>query len=609
MSRSIIHSVVVALALVIVAACGGGGGNGSPNPNPNPNPSPSPGQNPCVGATVTEAELDSRAEGLDEPRRDKTRLDGSTRWRVLEDVYAHRAAELRGEALTVSQPNQQDIGNIAVLQDHGDLVVKANAFDLKGVGIRFSRNGSGGYDVTKIDAAFRRTLGSRVTLTDDDSAARNVPFTFPFYGTGQTAAFVNSDGNITFGEEDRASTDRNVTRLLAGAPRVAPFLADLDPSVGGSVWVNATSSEFTVTYCNVRGFASTQVATVQATLLPDGTVEMKVDSSTTLGEAVVGVSPGRTGDFTPVNLSSDGTLPGGSGAVGERFSESSQLDTVAVARRFFQTHADAYDQLVMWTDTRLQRTSFAYESTVKNEIRGLGIDLYDIASEFGSAGRLRSLVAMDALTKYPADPNARVPTIGQNSTVSVLGQESGHRWLVFMEFRDANGRRSNALLGRDQAHWSFFVDSDGSVMEGNDWEDLGGGKFVTHDPVRRYSLLDQYAMGLVAEKDVPPFFYIEGSPIVTRDAESGPNAAGLEITGTRRDVLIQDIVAVMGKRSPTSASSPRVHRQAFLYVITTASPGAGQVEKLERIRTAWEAFFLQATSRRMRAETRLSTGS
>ena len=49
----------------------------------------------------------------------------------------------------------------------------------------------------------------------------NVPFGFTFYGRAQTAAFVNSDGNITFEEGDRASTDRNVARLLTGPPRVS----------------------------------------------------------------------------------------------------------------------------------------------------------------------------------------------------------------------------------------------------------------------------------------------------------------------------------------------------------------------------------------------------
>jgi hypothetical protein len=349
------------------------------------------------------------------------------------------------------------------------------------------------------------------------------------------------------------------------------------------------------------------VATVQATLFPDGAIEMKLAATTTLAEAVVGLSPGHTGRFTPVNLSADGPTGGGAGGVGERFSESSQLDTVSVARRFYETHPDNFDQLVMWTDTRLQRTSFAYESTVKNEIRGIGVDVYDIAADFGSAGALRSVVAMDALTKYPDDPIQRF--LGQNNTLSLIGQESGHRWLVFLEFRAANGQRSDVLLGRDQAHWSFFVDSDGSVMEGNDWEDEGGGKFVTRDPVRRYSRLDQYAMGLVEPGEVPSFFYIDSATIVTRDATSPPNAAGLEVTGTRRDVLIQDIIAAMGTRTPSAVASSRVHRQAFIYVITTPAPVSGQVEKLDRIRLAWEPFFLQATDGRMRAETRLGGGS
>jgi hypothetical protein len=591
---------VILVMIFVTAACGGGSGGGN-----NGGSSPAGGtsaQNPCSSAAV-EDELATRAGDEERPAVEKTHIDGTTRWRVLEDVYAHRAAVLRGEAVTVPEPHGADIGNIAVIQDQGDLVLKANAFDLAGVGLRFTPNGSGGYDVRTADASFRSTLGNRIRLSDDDSRAETVPFAFPFYGRGQTAAFVNSDGNITFEEGDKASTDRNVTRLLAGAPRVAPFLADLDPSGSGSIWVNATSSAFTVTYCNVPGFESSNTATVQATLLPDGSVEMKIASTTTLKEAVVALSPGHTGTFAPVNLSDAGPTPGGAGAVGERFAESGQLDTVAVARRFYQTHPDTFDQLVMWTDTRLQTTSFAYESTVKNEIRGIGVDVYDIASEFGSAGTLRSVVAMDALTKYPDDPAARL--LGQNNTLSLLGQESGHRWLVFFQFRDANGNRSTSLLGRDQAHWSFFVDSDGSVMEGNDWEDKGGGTFVTRDPVRRYSRLDQYAMGLVRDSDVPSFFYIDSPTNTNKQPESAPVAAGVQVNGTRRDVLIQDVIAAMGARSPSANESPRAHRQAFIYVITTAAPAAGQVDKLERIRTAWEPFFFEATERRMTLTTAL----
>ncbi|HSL20636.1 MAG TPA: hypothetical protein VK886_03810 [Vicinamibacterales bacterium] len=600
--RALLTAFVLASFLV---ACGGGGGSGNGNGGTSPSPSPGqPGQNPCATAAL-EAEfgdepLGARADD-DGLARDKTRLDGSHRWRVLDDLYAHRAARLRG-AVAAPPPNNADVGEIAVVQDQGDLILRANAFDLKSVGLTFVSNGSGGYDVRKSEGAFRSPLGTRLTLSDDDSRPATVPFAFPFFGRTLTAAFVNSDGNVTFNEEDKASTDRSVSRLLTGPPRVAPFFADLDPSVGGSVWLNATSTAFTVTWCGVRGFESPRIATVQTTLLPDGTVEVKIADETSLGEAIVAVSPGTTGEFKPIDLSAQGPTSGGGGALGERFAESGQLDTVALGRKFFQTHADIYDQLVIFTDTRFLTTSFAYESTVKNEIRGIGIDVYDIADEFGSGGTLRSVVVMDALTKYPDDPAQKFQR--ENSTLSLLGQETGHRWLAFLEFRDANGQRSTSLLGRDQAHWSFFMDSDASVMEGNDIEELGGGAFRTREAVARFSLLDQYAMGLVRESEVPPFFYVEGATNTTRVAESPP-AVGIQFNGTRRTVLMQDVVAAMGRRVPSAEASPRLHRQAFVYVVTTGAADASQIAKLDRFRRAWEPFFAAATDGRMRLETSL----
>ena len=125
----------------------------------------------------------------------------------------------------------------------------------------------------RIDGAFRTTLGTRLTLTDDDSRQVNVPFNFSFYGRPQTTAFVNSDGNVTFEEDDHASTDRNVARMLTGPPRVSLFFADLDATTGsGRVFANAASDQYTVTWCNVRGFDTTRTVTTQMTLLPDGTI-------------------------------------------------------------------------------------------------------------------------------------------------------------------------------------------------------------------------------------------------------------------------------------------------------------------------------------------------
>ena len=218
---------------------------------------------------------------------------------------------------------------------------------------------------------------------------------------------------------------------------------------------------------------------------------------------------------------------------------------------------------MIWTDAPLIQDAFAYEMTVANEMRGIGVPVFDAAQDFGSAGRLRSMAVMDWIGKYPEDP--RQQFLGENSTLSVLGQEVGHRWLAFFEFRDHTGKR-RPLLGRGDAHWSFFFDSDASVMEGNDIEDLGGGSFRTVGAVSRYSLLDQYAMGLVAPGQVPPFFYVQNpdQPVRRRARASRRPQIGVTFNGTRRDVLIQDIIAIHGPRVPSAAESaqgppPGVH--------------------------------------------------
>ena len=260
--------------------------------------------------------------------------------------------------------------------------------------------------------------------------------------------------------------------------------------------------------------------------------------------------------------------------------------------------------MTVFTDRDLMSgDSFAFELTVANQIQGLGVPIFDAGAQFGSSGRLQSICNMDALGKYPDDPLLRF--LGANSTISVLGQEFGHRWLAYARFRQPGAAQSSALLGRDGSHWSFFLDSDGSVMEGNDIEDLGGGAFRTVGAVERYSLLDQYFMGLVDRTEVPPFFFVEDVANTTRTADSAPRV-GVRFDGVRHDVTIDDVAAVMGARQPAAATSPRTLRQAFVYVTSAGRPPTqDDVIKLDRIRLAWEQFVSAATDFRLSVDTRL----
>ena len=599
------------LGFVVLFACGGGGDSNPPPNNPPSNPPTNPPvTNPCAAASVEDGDFSAALEVSPSAGRKRARgANQDPRVGVSQLFWTHQAARAQGltMALDAGLPvDNADVGEIAVLQDSGDLIVRANAFDLSDVALRFTPNGSG-YDLSRADAAFRASLGTRLVLEDDASSGFDVPFTFAFYGTAQPRGFVNSDGNITFGDGDSASSDRSVSRFLSGAPRIAPFFADLDPTTGtGRVFLATGPDAVTVTWCNVRGFDLNDSVTVQTTMLPTGVVEVRFGASVGLKDAVVGLSPGHTGQFTTLDLSAASGNAAPSTALGERFSQDTDIDLVAVAQKFYQTHPDNYDQLVMWTDTRVvSGNTFAFETTVANEVRGIGTSIFNSSRDFGSAGRLRSLVLMDALTKYPASPTQRF--LGEDSTISLLGQESGHRWLAFMRFRDADGRRSDELLGRDQAHWSFFFDSDASYMEGNNIEDLGGGEFRTTATVSRYSLLDQYAMGLVSPSQVPPFFYVEAPTNVVpeREREDAPDT-GVTFNGTKREVRIEDVIATMGRREPSSGSSPRTHRQAFVYIVSNGRTlEQGQVDKLDRIRREWASAFRTATNSRMTLETRL----
>lgn len=604
-------AVSALVAAILAAACGGSSGGTSPLPSPAPAPAPG-NTNPCASVNV-EAPEGVAERSADTEAAAAAKREGAfcryTPWGVLDAVWAHRAARDRAWSRPLSDTAaSEDIGDVAVIQDQGDIMLPVNTFDLKSTGLSFVRNAAGGYDIRRGDSTFRQQLGQRLTLTDDAFVSVSLVSQASFYGQTYASAFVNSDGNVSFGQGDRASTERSISRFLVGPPRIALFFADLDPSAGGGVFVDSQADAFTVTWCNVPAFDDPRKVTAQLVVQSNGQVDLKFADTTTLIDAVVGLSPGATNAFVPVDFSraESSTIDGGAAASGERFAEEPDIDLAALGQRFYQTHPDDYDQFVIWTDrTLLTGGTFAYEITVANQIRGIGLSAFDASREFGSSGRLSSVAFMDTITKYPEDPAVRF--VGENSTLGLLGHESGHRWLVGLQFQAPNGSLSGAWLGRDQVHWSFFMDSDASFVEGNDIEDLGGGSFRTTAAVDRYSALDQYAMGLRSAAEVPPVFYVDSPANIVppRTVESAPRV-GVTFNGTRRDVLIQDVVSALGPRQPGSIDAPRLHRQAFIYVIGTGTTvDRNVVEKIDRIRRAWEPFFLAATDNRMQVETRL----
>lgn len=494
-------------------------------------------------------------------------------------------------------------GNVAMLLDKGDLVYKANSMDLQGKGLEFRP----GYTVSRVDRPLGPD-GTAITLGDDDSREVPLPFAFPFFGKTYDKAFVNSDGNLTFEAADNASTSRTLSRLVAGPPRVAPLLADLDPGKGGRITTTARADGFSVKWTEVPQFEVADKNTFELTLFPDGRISFSYDAtnlSPVVQEGASGISAGgsieglQTADLSEVAGLSF------SRSIGESFHSEVGIDLEAVARAFYSKFGDDYQQLLVYTNRSYiprSQSAFAYETTVKNQISGIGTGVGDDSASFGSRGALESMVLMDTFGKYSANPADRV--LREETTLSVLAHEVGHRWLATARFSDG-GVSSTELLGRQQAHWSFYMHSSGSHDEGNDIEDLGGGQFKTGGTSKRYGPLDQYLMGIRPSAEVPPFFFIR-NPIAdgVQSAERAPES-NVDIKGTRKDVTVADVIAAMGPRSPAPAPNPPAWRVAFLYVTDGDSSDGTAVALVESIRSQFEAYFSLSTEGRLSIETRL----
>jgi hypothetical protein len=494
-------------------------------------------------------------------------------------------------------------GDVAMLVDQGDLLALPNSLDLQGKGLEFQP----GYTVSRVDRPLGPE-GTLIALGDDASREVTLPFAFPFFGKTYDKAFVNSDGNLTFEAADSASTPRTLARLVSGPPRIAPLLADLDPGTSGRVTTSSSASSFTVKWTDVPQFEVPDKNTFDLTLFPDGRITFSYDAlnlSATLAEGASGISAG--GGVQGLQATDLSAAAGVSFArsVGESFRLESDIDLTAVARAFYGAFGDDYQQLIVYTNRNYiprSQGAFAFESTVRNSIAGIGSSPANSGAAYGSAATLESMVLMDSITKYSGDPASRV--LREETSMSVLAHEVGHRWLATARFNDA-GVSSAELLGRQQAHWSFYMNSSGSHDEGNDIQDLGGGVFKTAATSQRYGPLDQYLMGVRAAEEVPPFFVIRNAVLEgAQSAERAPQS-NVEIRGTRKDVTINDVIAAIGPRVPAPAPNPPAWRAAFLYVTGGDAADAANVALVERLRSQFQAFFPLSTEGRLSIETRL----
>jgi hypothetical protein len=523
---------------------------------------------------------------------------------------------LRGQAVRPQQVRIEDLGDLSLIEDDGTIIMSPSKFDVKNRAVMFTPDGDG-YRIAREAVGFERDFGFKMNyffgangdlLGSNDNGWRDMLLEgagFTFFGVLYDKIYVGSNGYITFTRGDTAG-DPSVAALASDLPRIAPLWSNLNPTNSGGVYYKRLSGRHVITWDRVPHAQFGGTNTAQAILYDDGRIAF-VYKKVKARSALVGISPGRPDlEARPVDMSDppDEAL---AGPVFESFSKFKRLDIPALTRAFYGAHGDVFDTLYIWTDFSFDNgPGFAHAFNVRNDIRGVGIPIFDRGRVFGSDSRLSSVITMGNVAdnnQWPADPDEHV--VGLNSAISIVCHEQGHRWLSYVRF-DAEHDIKDDLLGRDNSHWSFLADtrtnpegSFSSLMEGNAWRDNGNGTFISIETaVNYFNSLDLYLMGLIPPDEVAEITYLTVDPALKPFLREGSPRNGFALSAQRKTANVDQIIVREGPRSPDAASAPKEFRIAFILLTESGkAPTDATVEKLDRYRRSLVRYFSVATDR------------
>ena len=442
-----------------------------------------------------------------------------------ESEHAWRKAlndRVQNEVRTGKRPVQMGLdyvyNDVWIVEDDGTLTYSGvNAFDTPNQTFECTPNGGGVYTVANITYNFDATLGTIVATGDDGAVLVNLPFSFPLGGTNWNQMYVGGNGGVAFGGLLNPTGFFDNGDFFSPTTKITPYHMDLNPAAGGGVYVKSEATKYTVTWNNVPEYGTAKLNTIQLVLYPSGVFRMTygaIASTTQSGGSPIamGFHPGGTPPLEAISYSAG--LPhvsaAGAGVYEEYYSFATPaVNEVALFQRFYQQFPDEFFQLVFFTTFSQTMGGFANESNISNDVTGIGLTIFDNSGLYGSNGVLESRCNMNRLAAWPLDPTNRFFGKG-NNFLTIMGQEAGHRWGAFTYF-NAGGGPSNLILGRDDAHWSYYVDVDHSSLEGGNWQLVSGNTYTCPTTIDYFSQLDEYTFGLRTPTEVKDFFYLSSA--------------------------------------------------------------------------------------------------
>lgn len=500
-------------------------------------------------------------------------------------------------------------GDLVILQADPELLILSNPFDLKGRAIHYEPVLKNRYVYSLTAIPFDGTASETLSLKDDSfSELIFKGFQFPFAGKLYDRCFVGSNGDITFGSGDTDPPDFDT--LASGLPRIAPFFADLDPESAGTVFVNQNPDRVTISWLKVPEFFNQSQFdygenTFQVVLYKNGGIDLVYTTEMTATQALVGILPGfGKSVFRSIDFSKQKPVRPQSSFI-ENFHAYESVSLQVLMQALYKQVPDKFDFVTLFSNFDLTPVPGAQAFTIvaQNDAQGIGDPsgkgkpVFRENLKYGSANKLQAISFFGNLHEYPSNPNEPLPD-SSASLLQMMAHETAHRWLAYIKVQ-RDGQKTNNLLGRDNAHWSFFFNSYGSYLEGNQILTRSAGNFITSTPFTGYSNLDLYLMGLVSADQVKDTYYVDApgnfTPSYTFSPQSGPET-GVRFSGTAVPVTIADVIAANGARKPDASSSQKRFRNLFVLITKKETVATkAETDYLDLVRTAWEAYFHKAT--------------
>lgn len=261
----------------------------------------------------------------------------------------------------------------------------------------------------------------------------------------------------------------------------------------------------------------------------------------------------------------------------------------AVAREYFKTHSDVDFLVILSTfDYHLpEADAQGFYLEAKNDIQGIGRELFDYSSLFGSAGRLQGTIDLGNITPRAAALSGET----LEETITTLTHELSHRFGAYVKLKNPDGTLNTTLLGKDNAHWSYLLGTKGSLLYGNGWQANPDGTFTSTAARSAYSQLDLYLMGMIPPEQVPPMLLID-NPSINRTKL--PHQ-GDTISGTPKTVTINDIIAAEGPRIPTAADAPKTFTIGYVLLRRPGDNTTKAAQAAELLRKGFAGRFTELT--------------